>query len=149
QAAAVLVTAPILERRMELRNQIAVRGVNFDAVEARRARAQRRRNVRGNSAANPLSAHLLRNDGLQRGLVDRMRDRRWCNRRLAADIHAGMPAAVAELDRCLGSGGVNRLDQTRQPGNEAVVVYSNFLPAMAPRALRRCHFHGDETDTAT
>ncbi len=36
QAAAVFVGAVVLERRVELRDQIAVRGVDFDAVEARR-----------------------------------------------------------------------------------------------------------------
>src|SRR5437899_5519617 len=78
-----------------------------------------------------------------------MRDGGWGNRRLAADIRAGMPTAVAELDRCLGARGVNVPDQTRQPGKEAVVVYSQLVPPMPPRALRRCHFHRDETDPAT
>ena len=41
--AAVFVAAPILERIVKLRDQIAVRGVNFDAVEPGALRTLRRR----------------------------------------------------------------------------------------------------------
>ncbi len=51
ELAAIFVGAAVLERRMKLRDQIAVRGMDFDAIEAGRlARAARRRHKRPSSA---------------------------------------------------------------------------------------------------
>src|SRR5262245_63085678 len=92
--------------------------------------------------------HLLRNDGLEGGLVDRVRDRRRRDRRLTADVDAGMAAAVAKLDRRLRSGSMNLPDQPRQPRQEAVVVDADLAAAMAPGLFRRGHLDSDEADPA-
>ena len=89
-----------------------------------------------------------RHDGLERGLVDRMRNCRGRDRRLAADVDAGMPAAVAELDRGLGAAAMNLVDQSREPGQEAVVVDADLAAAVAAGLLRRRHLDGDEADAA-
>ena len=85
--------------------------------------------------------HRLRDDGLERRLVDRMRDRRRRDRRLAADVDARVAAAMAELDRGLRAAAMDFIDQARQPGNEAVVVDAEFAAAMAPA------FSGDAIST--
>ena len=51
QAAAIFVGAPVLERGVELRDQVAVRGVDLDAVEARLLRARRGGGVGGGGRA--------------------------------------------------------------------------------------------------
>ena len=148
QAAAVVVGAPVLERGVKLRDEVAVRRVNLDAIEARLARTRRGGGVRGDRRVDARLGHLLRHDGLERRLVDRMRDRRRRNRRLAANVDAGVATAVAELDRHLRSGAVNFIDEARQPRQKAVVVDADLAPAMAPGLFRRCHLDGDEADAA-
>ena len=75
KAAAVLVDAPVLERRVELRDQIAMRGMDLDAIEAGAPGAPggccecRRR------FGDPRMRHLLRHNGLERDLIDRVRNR--------------------------------------------------------------------------
>ncbi len=86
QAAAVFVVAPVLERRMELRDQIAVCGVDFDAIEAGLLRALRGGDMGGDGLHDARLGHRFRNDGLERGLVDRMRNGRRRDRRLAANV---------------------------------------------------------------
>ena len=77
-----------------------------------------------------------------------MRDRRGRDRRLAADVVAGVAAAVAELDRGLGAAAVDLADQPREPGQEAVVIDADFAPAMAAALFRRRHLDGDQADAA-
>jgi hypothetical protein len=72
--AAKLVGAAVLERRVKLRDQIAVGGVDLDAVEARRHGAARRGHIGADRAFDALVSHRFRHDGLERGLVDRMRN---------------------------------------------------------------------------
>ncbi len=73
ERAAILVSAAVFERRMKLRNQITVRGVDFDAIEARGLRALCGGGVCGDALRDPGFAHLLRNDDLERRLINRMR----------------------------------------------------------------------------
>ena len=70
--AAIFVVAAVFERRMELRDQIAMGGMDFDAVEAGRSRAPRRGDMRRDRFADPRRGHFLRHDGLEGGLVDRV-----------------------------------------------------------------------------
>ncbi len=148
QAAAVFVRAPVFERRVELRDQIAVRGVDLDAIEPGLLRAQRGGDVRGDGLGDARLRHLLRHDGLERGLVDRMRNGRRRNRRLAANVDARMAAAVAELDRGLGAAAVDFADQARQAGKKPIVVNADFVAAMAAAFFRRRHLDGDEAGAA-
>ena len=122
EAAAIGVGAPVLERGVKLRNEVAVSGVDFDAVEARLARAHRRGGMSGDRRVDACLRHFLRHDGLERRLVDRMRDRRRSDRRLAANVDAGVSATMAELDRHFRSGAMQLIDQARQPRHEAIVV---------------------------
>src|SRR5262249_61035379 len=98
EAAAVSITAPVFERRMELRNEIAVGGVNFDAVEAGRSRPHGGGGVRGDRRLDARLRHFRGNDGFERDLVDRMWDCRWRDRRLAADVAAGVSPPAAGPD---------------------------------------------------
>ena len=148
QAAAVFVGAPVLERRVELRDQIAVRGVDLDAIEARLLRTQRGGDMGGDGLRDARLGHRFRDDGLERGLVDRMRDGRRRDRRLAANVDAGVAAAVAELDRGLGAAAVDLADQPRQARNETVIVDADLVPAMPPALFRRCHLDGDQAGAA-
>ncbi len=51
QAAAIFVAAAVFERRVELRDQIAVRGMDFDAIEAGLLRALRGGDIGGGGFA--------------------------------------------------------------------------------------------------
>ena len=66
----------------------------------------------------------------------------------AANILAGMAAAVAELDRGFGAAAVNRFDQAGEPGQEAVVINAELAMPVPPRLFRRGHFHRDQADSA-
>ena len=70
------------------------------------------------------------------------------DRRLAADVAPGVPAAVAELDRRLGAAAVDRIDEPRQPRQEAVVIDAELAPAMASGPFRRRHLDRDQADAA-
>ena len=50
ERAAIVVGAAVLERRVKLRNQIAVRGMNFDAIEAGLLRAHRGGDIGGRAS---------------------------------------------------------------------------------------------------
>ena len=136
ERAAVVVGAPVLERGEELRDQVAVGGVDLDAIEAGLLRARgglrERRHRRGDARAR----HFLRHDGLVGDLVDRMRNRGRRHRRLAADVAPRMPAAMAELDRRLGAAAMDRIDEAREAGQEAVVIDAELAPAVAAGAFR-------------
>src|SRR5262249_45720965 len=73
QAATVFVGAPVLERGVKLRNQVAVGGVHLDAIEARLLRALGGGGMGGDRAVDARLGHFLRDDGLEGGLVDRVR----------------------------------------------------------------------------
>ena len=122
---------------MELRDQIAVRGVDFDAIEPGLLRALRGGDMGGDGLHDTRLGHRFRDDGLERGLVDRMRNGRRRDRRLAANIDTRMAAAVAELDRRLGAAAMDLADQPRQARNETIVVDADLVAAMlcAIRAL--------------
>ena len=75
-----------------------------------------------------------------------MRDRRRRDGRLAADVSAGMSAAVAELNRGLRTGAMNFIHETRKPGQKTVVVDTDLAAAMAAGLLGRGHLDGDEAD---
>jgi hypothetical protein len=70
-----------------------------------------------------------------------MRNGRRRDRRLAADIGAGVAAGVTELDRGLGAAAMDGIGQPAQTGNEAVVVNSDFAAPMPSDFFRRCHLH--------
>src|SRR5262245_7061605 len=129
---------------MELRNEITVRGVDLDTVETRLACPHGGRGVRRDRRIDALLGHFLWGDGFEGRLVNRMRDRRRSNRRLAADVAAGMSAAVAELNRRLRSGAVNFIDQVDEPRQKAVVVDPDLAATMSAGFLRRRHLDGDE-----
>ena len=125
-----------------------MRGVNFDAIEAGLLRALRGGDIGGGRRGDALFGHLLRNDGLERRFINRMRNGRRRDRRFAADVDAGMAAAVAELDRGLGAAAVDFRDQPRQAGNEAVVIDADLVAAMPAGLFRRRHFHRDQPGAA-
>src|SRR5690242_3633426 len=110
--------------------------MDLDAIEACLLGAQSRGDVRRDGFGDTRLAHRLRHDGLERGLVDRMRNGRRRDRRFAADIGAGMAAAVAELDRRLGAAAMNLADQALQAGEEAIVVDADLMAAMAAAFFR-------------
>src|SRR5947208_3118739 len=103
-----------------------MRGVNFDAVETGRLRAPCGGSESCGRLLDARERHLLRDNGLECRLVDRVRDCRRRNRRLAADVYARMPAGMAELDRRLGAAAVDGIDEPRQAGDEAVVIDPDF-----------------------
>ncbi len=148
QAAAIFVVAPVLERRVELRNQIAVRGVDLDAIEAGLLRALRRGDVSGDGLCDARLGHGFRDDGLERGLVDRMRNGRRRDRCLAANVDPGMAAAVAELDRRLGAAAMDLADEPRQAGNEMVIVDADLVAAMSAALFRRGHLDCNQAHAA-
>ena len=77
-----------------------------------------------------------------------MRDRRRRDRRLAADVDAGVAAAVAELDRGLGAAAVDFADQAGKPRQEAVVVDAELAAAMPAGLLGRGHLDRDQAGAA-
>src|SRR5580698_4797233 len=121
---------------MELRDEITVRGVDFDAIEAGMLGALRRGDVRGDGLRDARLGHRFRHDGLECGLVDRMRNGRRRDRRLTANVDPGVAAAVAELDRRLGAATVNLADETRQARNETVIVDADLVAAMPATLFR-------------
>ena len=88
QAAAILVGAAVLEGRVELRDEIAVRGMQLHAIESRRPRPRRGRGEGGDGLGDARRGHRLRHDRLVGDLIDWVRDRRGRDRRLAADVRA-------------------------------------------------------------
>src|SRR5919201_1273301 len=77
-----------------------------------------------------------------------MRDRRWRNRRLAADVAARVSATMAELNGCLRSGAMDFIDQARQARQKAIIVNPDLAAAMAAGLLGRGHLDGNEADPA-
>src|SRR5262249_56640637 len=135
EGAAVVVGASVLERRVELRDQVAVRGMDLDAIEAGLAGAHGGGGESRRRLVDARACHLQRHDGLERHLVDRMRNGRRGDRRLAADVATGVAAAMAELDRRLGAVAVDRIDEARESRQEAVVMDAELAPAMATGAF--------------
>src|SRR6202035_149701 len=133
---------------MELRDQIAVGGVDLHAVEPSVPGTQGGGDMSSDRLRDALLRHLFRNDGLECRFIDRMRDRRGRNRRLTADVSARVSSRMTELDRYFRSGCVQRLDQAAQPGNEAIIINADFAPAMPSRPFRGGHLDGDKTDAA-
>jgi len=81
--------------------------------------------------------HFLRHDRLKRRLVDWMRNGRRSNRRLAADIDAGVATAVAELDRGARPGAMDLLREPPQSRQEAIVVDADLAPTVPACPLGR------------
>ena len=148
ERAAIGVGAAVLERGVELRDQIAVGGVDLDAVEAGLAGADRGGGIGGDGGRDARDAHRLGHDGLEGDLIDRMRDRRRRDRGLARDVDPGVAAAVAELDRGLGPAGMDHVDEAAEPGDEPVVVDAELAEAMAAGLLGRGHLDRDQADAA-
>ncbi len=116
ERAAVFVAAAVLEDIVKLRDEIAVRRVNLDAVEAGALRAPRGLGERRFCLLDARLRHRFRHDGLECDLEHRIRDGRGRDRRFPANVLAGVAAAVAELDRSLGAAAVNRIGQSGEPG---------------------------------
>ena len=101
QAAAVFVVALVGDRREELVQQVAVRGVNFHAVQAQPRSAQRRR--------GKLGAHALQTIAVERRRCvfrGRMRHRRRCHRLPGAGLACAnlLPAHPRRAGRGLAPG---------------------------------------------
>ena len=148
ETAAIRIGSPVLERRMELRNEVSVGGMDFDAVEAGFSRPRGGGGVRRDDRLDARLGHLLGNDRFECGLVDRMGNCRRRDRRLAADVAAGMPTAMTQLNRCLRSGAMNRIDQARKPRHKPIVVDADLATPVSAGFLRRGHLDGDEADAA-
>src|ERR1700722_7802181 len=73
------------------------------------------------------------------------RRRNWW---FAANVDAGVAAAVAELNRSLGAAAVNLAKQARQSRDKSIVVDADFVAAVAAAFFRRRHLDGDETGAA-
>ena len=125
-----------------------MRGVDFDAVEAGLLGARRRGGEGVHGVADVHHRHRPGNDGLVGHLVDRMRDGGRRDRRLAADVEAGVAAAVAKLDRALAAAAMDFANEPRQARQELVVVDAELAQPMPSGALRRGHLDGDEADAA-
>jgi hypothetical protein len=69
--------------------------MDFDAVKAGRARAQRGGDMGRDRFLDPRLGHFPRDDGLECGFVNRVRNGRRRNRRFAADVDTRMAAGVA------------------------------------------------------
>jgi hypothetical protein len=70
------------------------------------------------------------------------------DRLLAADVDAGVAAAVAELDRSFRAAAMDFTDQPRQAGNEVALVNAELAAAMPSGLFRRGHLDGDEAGAA-
>jgi hypothetical protein len=145
---AVFVGAAVLERIEELRNQIAVRGVDLDHVEPGLARADGGGGIGVDGLADVERRHRARHDGLVGHLEHRMGDRGRCDRRLAADVESRVAAAVAELDGALGAARVDFARELEQPRDEAVVVDAELAKAMTADARGGGHLDRDQADAA-
>ena len=77
-----------------------------------------------------------------------MRNGRWRDRRLAANVGAGMAAGVTKLDRDFGAAAMNRIGQAPQTGNETVVVNSDFAAPVPSDFFRRGHLDRDQPGAA-
>ena len=148
EAAAIFVGAAVLERRVELRDEIAVRGVQLDAVEPGFPRARRGGGKGGDGLGDARLGHFPRHDRRIGDLVDRVRDGRGRNRVLAANVAPRVAAGVAQLDRRLGARRMDRRREARKAGQETVVVDAELGETVPAAALRRRHLAGDEPDAA-
>ena len=92
--------------------------------------------------------HRLGHDDCEGGLEHRMRNGGRRDRSLAADILAGMAAAVAELNRGHGAAGVNLADQAIEARQEAVVIDAELAPTMSAGLFGRRHLDRDEAGAA-
>src|SRR5262249_13254168 len=66
----------------------------------------------------------------------------------ATDVDAGVAAAMAELDRGFGAAAMDLADQSREAGEEAVVVDAELAFAVTAGARRRGHLDRDHADAA-
>jgi len=56
-------------------------------------------------------------------------------------------AGVTKLDRGLCAPRVNRIDEPREPGQKAIVVYAQFARTVAANLFRRDHLDRDQSPT--
>ena len=148
EAAAILVAAPVLERRMKLRDEIAMRRVDLDAIEPRLPRPRSGGGEGRDRLGDAGLGHFLRHDRGVRHLIDGMRDGRGRDRRLAANVPARMPAGMSQLNRRLGAPRMDRRGEPREPRQEPVVMDAELVKPVPPHPLRRRHLAGDEPDPA-
>ena len=146
--AAVFVGAPVFLGAQELGDQIAVGAMQLDAVEPGLADARRRRHEGLGRPFDALPGHLDGHHRLGGHLENGMGNGRGRDGRLAADVLAGVAAGVAELDGEARAVTVQLAGQTRQAGQEAVVVDAQLVGAVTPHLLGRRHLHGDQPDAA-
>jgi hypothetical protein len=99
-----------------------------------------------NCLRDAFDTHRFRNDGFSMSFLYYVRHCRRGDRLFAAYVNTRMTAAVPELNPGFGAGIVNGVDQSVQPGNEAVITDAKFAMAMFADAFGGRHFYGDEAD---
>ena len=136
QSAAVLVGAPVRQRRDERREQVAVRAVQLEQIEA-----AAQPHLRGAHELLLHALHVVARHRARRLIPLAVRDRRGAEQRpvavgerlvglLPAALRRAFRSGVAELQRDLrGRVGVNEVDDAR-PGRDVLL-------AVHPRAARR------------
>ena len=158
-AAAILVVAQIGERREELMDQVAVRAMDIEHVEAGLMRAPRRLPPALDHFGISARQHARRRIGL--GRVDRARrDKlplvpvvdlgRWLQRRAAFPRPEAPRLAprVAELDARHRVVQADEIDAALQPGNERVVPQAEIADRAAAAPLDLGRLHEDEAGAA-
>jgi hypothetical protein len=120
-------------------------GVDLHAIEAGFLGALRRGGEAGDGRGDVIRRHLPRRHRLIRDLEDGVRYRRGRDRRLAANVGAGVSAGMAELDRGLGAAGMNRGSQECKPRQEAVIIDAELASAVAAGSRWRGHLDRDQS----
>ena len=138
----------IFTRCHELRNQIAMRGMDFHRVETGFAGPHSGFDKAVLGALDPVSRHGLRHDDLGVPLMHAVEEGGRRNRLLAANVEAGMAAAMADLDRGFRPFRMDGCDQLGQTGQEAVVIQSQLVVAVLADLFGCGHFNRHQPDAA-